>query len=499
VKQKETDISATRHVTGISAATTDSAAAHAVSVVGLGKLGACMAAAIASRGVRTVGVDVSSMPVEKIQRKLAPVFEPGLAEVIAGCDGALSATLDIETAIRQTSLTFVVVPTPSNAEGAFSLEYVCAAMTQIGQVLRNKSDYHTVVLTSTVLPGSTDYVVKPLLEKASGKRCGSQFDLCYSPEFIALGSVLRDFLNPDLLLIGEFNPAAGERLASFYHDSLGIDAPTARMTAVNAELAKIALNAYVTTKITFANLLAEICERLPGGDVDAVTGALGLDSRVGSKYLKGALGYGGPCFPRDNSALAHLLEHMGVSAELPRTVDRLNRNQPVRIVSLVEQLGLDIPRRVAILGLAYKPNTNVVEESQGVAIARQLAEKGFEVSVFDPVAAEPGKRMLGDIVRYAASVAECVRDAAVIIIATDWPEFGSVFHQTLNAVPRPLIIDGWRLLRSSCELDAFSYRGIGIGRPQLEVREQLRRFVDQLAQQRPSEQTESGKAEAAAP
>lgn len=469
----------------------------AVTVVGLGKLGACMAAAMASRGVSTVGVDVNAAPVEKVQRRLAPVFEPGLADMIASCDGLLRATLDIEAAVRETQMTFVVVPTPSNADGAFSLEYVCAAMERIGRGLREKSGPHTVVLTSTVLPGSTDYVVKPLLERVSGKRCGPDFGLCYSPEFIALGSVIKDFLNPDLLLVGECDSAAGDRLASFYRDSLHIDAPLARMAPVNAELAKIALNTYVTTKITFANLLAEICERLPGGDVDAVTQALGLDRRIGSKYLKGALGYGGPCFPRDNSALACLLEEMGVSPDLPQTVDRLNRSQPARIASLVEQLGIPKAQRIAVLGLAYKPNTNVVEESQGVAIARQLFDKGFQVSVFDPVATDSARALLGDAVHYASSILDCVRGAAVIVIATDWPEFQSIYYQTAGATPRPQIIDGWRLLRSTRGLDEVSYRGVGMGHPQREVRDQLRRFVEQLAQRKPLQETRK-KAEAAA-
>lgn len=472
----------------------------AVSVVGLGKLGACMAAAMASRGVRTIGVDVNPAPVERIKRKLAPVFEPGLAEMIANCDGLLDATVDVENAVRETSMTFVVVPTPSNAEGGFSLEYVCAAMELIGRAIRDKASHHTVALTSTVLPGSTEFVVKPLLEQVSGKRSGSGFGLCYSPEFIALGSVLRDFLNPDLLLIGECDSAAGDRLAGFYRGSLRIDAPVARMSPVNAEVAKIALNTFVTTKITFANLLAELCERLPGGDIDTVTQALGLDMRIGPKYLKGALGYGGPCFPRDNSALACLLEEMGVSSDLPRVVDRLNRRQPARIVSMVDQLGLSMPVRVAVLGLAYKPNTNIVEESQGIDIARRLAEKGFEVSVFDPFATESARKLLGNLVRYSAGIADCVRDAAVIVVATDWAEFRSVFHQTTNSRPRPLIIDGWRLLRSTHGLDACSYRAVGIGHPQHETRERLRRFVEQLARPKPvNKETEKDpKAEAAA-
>jgi UDPglucose 6-dehydrogenase len=454
----------------------------AVSVVGLGKLGACMAAAMASRGVKTLGVDVNAEAVERVERKHAPVFEPGLAEMMANCNGLLSATTDVESAVRDTQITFVVVPTPSTEQGEFSLKYVHAAMEPIARAIHDKSSHHTIVLTSTVLPGSTEYFVKPLLERVAGKRCGSDFGLCYSPEFIALGSVLRDFLNPDLLLIGECDSHAGEQLAAFYREILRIDAPLARMAPVNAELAKIALNTFVTTKITFANLLAEICERLPGGDVDAVTHALGLDRRIGSKYLKGALGYGGPCFPRDNMALARLLEEMGVPADLPRAVDRMNRRQATRITSIIEQFNLRNSRRVAVLGLAYKPDTNVVEDSQGVAIARLLAQKGFEVSVFDPVAMEPAKRMLGEIVEYASSIADCTRGAGVVVLATDWTEFRSVASQLANSKPRPIILDGWRMLRSAYGWDALSYRAIGLEHPHHDTRERLRRFVEGLAE-----------------
>lgn len=452
------------------------------SIVGLGKLGACMAAAIASRGVKTVGVDVNAAAVEKVQRKVAPVYEPGLAEMMANCDGFLSATTDVEEAIHETQMTFVVVPTPSNEQGAFSLDYIGAAMEPIGRALHVKAGYHTIVVTSTVLPGSTEYFVRPLLEKVSGKRCGYDFGLCYSPEFIALGSVLRDFLNPDFILIGECDSQAGDQLEAFYRETVRIKAPAARMAPVNAELAKIALNTFVTTKITFANMLAEICEQLPGGDVDAVTCALGLDRRIGPKYLKGALGYGGPCFPRDNSALARFLEEMGVSAKLPRAVDEINRMQATRIVSMVEQLNLGDSRRVAVLGLAYKPDTNVVEESQGVAITRLLAQKGFKVSVYDPVAMEPARRELKHTVEYADSIADCVRDAEVIVIATDWPDFRLLAYQLANSKPRPLILDGWRMLPSSSGSNEMSYRGIGIGYPQRDSRERLRRFIENLDQ-----------------
>jgi len=453
-----------------------------VSVVGLGKLGACMAAAMASRGVRTVGVDVNNSAVALVQHKHAPVFEPGLSEMMASCDSLLSATTDLEAAVRETQMTFVVVPTPSDKQGAFSLEYVRAAMALIGRAIRQKEGYHTVVLTSTVLPGSTEYFVKPLLESASEKRCGHNFGLCYNPEFIALGSVLRDFLNPDLILIGECNSDAGARLETFYREALRIDAPSARMTPVNAELAKIALNTFVTTKITFANILAEICEQLPGGDVDAITSALGLDRRIGPKYLKGALGYGGPCFPRDNAAFARFLEEMGIPAQLPRTVDIMNRRQAARITSIIEQANLDNSSRVAVLGLAYKPDTNVIDESQGVAIARCLAQKGFSVSVYDPFAMEAARKTLGDLVHYGKSLADCIRGAEVVVLATEWKEFRSVAHQLASSRHRPLILDGWRMLRAPSSFVGVRYRAIGIGRPQRESRERLQRFIEALAE-----------------
>jgi len=469
-----------------------------VSVIGLGKLGACMAAAMASRGVPTTGVDVNAAPVESLQKKRAPVFEPGLAEMIASCDGLLGGTQDLESAVQNSEISFVVVPTPSNSAGAFSLEYVSQAMQAIGCALRTKSAYHLLVLTSTVLPGSTEFFVKPLLEESSGKRCGPQFGLCYGPEFIALGSVLRDFLNPDFLLVGECDAKAGERLTTFYRDALRCEARVARMSAINAELAKIALNTYVTAKITFANLLAELCERLPGGDVDAVTGALGMDQRIGARYLKGALGYGGPCFPRDNQALACLLEELQVSAELPRAVDRVNRSQAGRVATLVNRVTEGTPQRVAVLGLAYKPDTNVVEESQGIAIAHELVHSGHSVAVFDPVALDGARRVLGDTVHYAASLAECVRGAAAIVLATDWPEFRAVLQQTASCAPRPVIVDGWRMLRRSTGMDAMSYRAVGLGNPDRETQERLRRFVKGLAGTQPSEEGQQAAASSAA-
>ena len=205
-----------------------------VSIVGLGKLGAPMAACFASRGFRVIGVDMDEGKVAALNAGRAPVFEPGLEELVSTARDRLSATTNLGEAVLASDVTFVVVATPSDERGGFSLRYVLPACEQIGAALAQKTDFHTVVLTSTVMPGSMGGPVRAALEEASGKRAGVDFGLCYSPEFIALGSVIRDFLNPDFLLVGESDPRAGDQLASLYHAVVETDAPVARMNFVNA-------------------------------------------------------------------------------------------------------------------------------------------------------------------------------------------------------------------------------------------------------------------------
>ncbi len=267
-----------------------------LAVFGLGKLGAPLAAVFAHKGHQVVGVDVNPGAVDAINRGETPVDEPQLAELIAQNRERLSATDDAAGAARDCEASLIIVPTPSRADGSFSSDLVLRVAEQIGRGLRDSDGYRLVVLCSTVMPGTTGGELLPLLESVSGKRCGPDFGLCYNPEFIALGSVIRDFLHPDMFPVGEVDERAGQMLEDI-HKTVAPDAPVERMNFVNAELTKIAVNTYVTTKITYANMLAEVCERLDGADVDVVTGALGRDSRIGRKYLKGSAGLRRSLFP----------------------------------------------------------------------------------------------------------------------------------------------------------------------------------------------------------
>ena len=434
-----------------------------VSVVGLGKLGAPLAAVLASKGHRVVGVDVDPRVVRLLNEGQAPVFEPGLAELVDRNRDRLSATVDCGEAIARTDATFIIVPTPTDANGGFSLRYVLAAAEAIGRALRHKDGFHLVMLTSTVMPGATGNEVLPALQSASHKQCGVHFGLCYNPEFIALGSVIRDMLNPDMILIGESDVRSGDLLARVYRELCDNKPPIVRMNFVNAELTKLAVNTFVTTKISYANMLAEVCEHLDGADVDVVTAALGRDSRIGGKYLKGALGYGGPCFPRDNIAFSQLARQVGVRATLADATHETNRHQIERLASAV-LARLAPGGRVAILGLAYKPETDVVEESQGVELARRLVAQEVEVVVYDPAALENGRRVLGEGVVFASSAAACVHGADVVVVTTAWEEFRNLSPADFqSAGGRASIVDCWRLFDASRFAGAADYVTLGVG------------------------------------
>jgi UDPglucose 6-dehydrogenase len=418
-----------------------------ISVVGLGKLGAPLAAVLADRGHHVIGVDSSPDTVKAINEGRAPVQEPGLDTLVAAGRSRLTATTDGAAAAASTEATIIIVPTPSLPSGLFSTEYVLDAIDTIGRGLRRTTAYHLVVVTSTLAPGTMDADIAPALERASGRRLGTSLGLCYNPEFIALGSVIRDMQNPDFVLIGESDRRAGDTLEQIQRSVVGDSTPVRRMNLVNAEVAKIAVNTYVTTKISYANMLSELCEQLPGGDVSVVTDAIGLDRRIGTRFFKAALGYGGPCFPRDNAAFLAVARARGVSGDIAAATDAVNRRQVSRLAATVESHLAGTDQRVAILGLSYKPDTNVVEESQGVMLANRLASDGKFVTVFDPAALDNAATFLAPSVQPAASLADCVTAADVVVVTVAWPQFRDL-STLIATLPRRrrVIVDCWRII-----------------------------------------------------
>ncbi|MCD6550427.1 UDP-glucose/GDP-mannose dehydrogenase family protein [bacterium] len=429
-----------------------------LSIIGLGKLGSPMVAAYASKGYKVIGVDINGDFVESINKAKPPVFEPKLGEYLLSYKERISATQDYREAILNSDITFIIVPTPSQEDGNFSTQYVVKAGEEIGKCLKEKNEFHVVVLVSTVTPGSTEKDLLPALEGYSGKKCGVDFGLCYNPEFIALGNVIEDLLNPDFVLIGESESRSGDILEAFYKNICPEGTPIKRMNITNAEITKIALNTYVTTKISYANMIAELCEKIPGGNVDIVTDALGCDKRIGHKYLKGATGYGGPCFPRDNRALIYTARNYKVILPIAEATDEINRMQPDRIAKKILDV-LPPQGKVCILGLSYKPDTNVIEESQGIKLAKKLEEKDISVTVYDPAAMNNARQLLRKA-NFANSLQEALTDSDVIVVVTPWPEFKEIDPDWLKA--DSTIIDCWRMLDPQRFNKRSKYLAIGV-------------------------------------
>ncbi|MBI3597171.1 MAG: UDP-glucose/GDP-mannose dehydrogenase family protein [Nitrospirae bacterium] len=422
-----------------------------LSVIGLGKLGASSAACFAAKGFEVIGVDINKDFVDAINNGQAPVYEPRLQEFIARSQGRLKATQDYAEAIRNSDVTFLIVPTPSRQDGHFSDKYLQDALKHLAAAFRDApKKYHLFVITSTVSPGTTGESLIPLIESVSGKKMNRDFGVCFNPEFIALGSVITDLLNPDLLLIGESDKAAGDQLVGIYEKVCENKPYIARMSIISAEITKISLNSYITMKISFANTLANLCEAIPGTHIDDITKALGADRRISPYYLKGGLSFGGPCFPRDNRAFVAFAQKYGIDAKLVKATDEVNRFQIDHLAEKIFGYMAEGPNNVvAVLGLAFKPNTRVIEESPGVKIIEELLKKkDVEIIVYDPLAMENARAHFGDNILYASSMKDCLSNSSLCVITTQAEEFKTIRESDIRHHPTT-IIDCWRILDPS--------------------------------------------------
>lgn len=394
-----------------------------VSVFGLGKLGACIAGSLAKRGFNVVGVDVDAAKVDAVNRGLPPVEEPLLAETITEGRERLRASLDPKEALA-TQATFFIPPSPSLPDGSFSNEYLLKSMQSLARVLKegNKQG-HIFVCSSTTTPTACDQVLIPMIEKETGWKCGEGFHFCYNPEFIALGDVVKGLLEPDMVLIGESDAETGRRLEELYQKYCMNSPRIARMSIVSAELTKISVNSYITMKISFTNQLRMIASKLPGSDIHTILDAIGSDSRIGKKYLRAGTSYGGPCFPRDNRLVAYTARQVGLTAPLAEATDQVNESAKMTLAQEVRDQ-VAPGSTVVILGLSYKPNTYITEESAGLFVAQQLKRSGYRVLVHDFASTPTNSPALHEFeqVDDLASVSKNSEIAAVVACCP-WPGY----------------------------------------------------------------------------
>ena len=429
-----------------------------IGVVGLGKLGSCVAACLASRGFDVIGIDADPVKVETLQNGRAPVEEPRLQEKINEGRPRLKATKNFAEIVEHSDVCFFITPTPSLPDGSFDNQYLIQALQSVAsEVHRQGKANYLFNVNSTVTPGTCDSIFKPMLEKILEGKCGKDFGLGYNPEFIALGNVVYGLLEPDFVLVGESDAQTGERLEHIYGRFCANNAPVERMSCADAELAKISVNCAVTMKISFVNQLSAVCAKMPGTDPRVILGAIGRDRRIGSEYLKPGLGYGGPCFPRDNRLFQYTAKSVGVEAPLAHATDRVNDQVNARLLQTVLAHAPN-GDSVAVLGLAYKPLSNVIECSTGVWLCQQLAGKGTTVLAHDYAANGNASPTLTAAKVKIVEDPMKLLDCRVLVVTCPWPGYLELFKSGKNDLkPGTVLIDPWGMLKDVAPSLKISY------------------------------------------
>lgn len=441
-----------------------------ISVLGIGYVGLCTAVGFASKGYTVIASTHNAEKAAKINNGIPPFHEPNLRKLLKETvqNGRLKCLVNqTEKAVLETDLTFNAVGTPSKLDGSIDLQFIEKSAHEMGKAINQKSSYHVIIVKSTVAPGTTQDLVKPILEKESKKKCGSDFGLCMSPEFLRQGSAFEDTMHTDRIVIGEYDQKSGNALERLYKDFYGKDIPpTIRTTLSTAELIKYASNSLLATKISFINTIANLCEKIPGADVKIVATAMGLDKRIGPLFLNAGLGYGGSCFPKDVKALIAFSKNLGYRLELLESVESVNKTQPLIAVQFCKELLGNLKgKRVAILGLAFKANTDDMREARAIPIINQLIKEGANVIAYDPVAVSIAKTIFKNKIQYAASTNACLQDADCCILVTEWDEFKKLKPQDFTgSMKQPVLIDGRRIYDPEEFSRKMKFTAIGLGR-----------------------------------
>ncbi|HMF30102.1 MAG TPA: UDP-glucose/GDP-mannose dehydrogenase family protein [Candidatus Lokiarchaeia archaeon] len=416
-----------------------------VSICGIGYVGLCLAAGLAKKGYRVICVDVDEERIAQVAAGKAPIFEPQLEEFLSeGVEaGLLTATLDIKEAVMGSDITFLCVGTPCDDTGYIDLKYIREVSKELGEVLKEKEDFHVLSVKSTVIPGTTDGVVKPIVEEYSGKTAGVDFGLAMTPEFLKEGSAIADMMEPDKTVIGALDDASREKLELLFSVFPGA---VVTCDLRSAEMIKYANNSFLATKISFINEIANMCEKF-GADSTIVARAIGLDVRIGPKFLMAGCGFGGSCFPKDVKALYSAAKEAGYDSKILKATLAVNEVQPLRVVDALQNLLGDLSgKKIAILGLAFKPDTDDMREAPVIKIVNELLEQGAQVVATDPVAIPNAQKILGDKISFASEISDALAGADAAAIVTEWAQFKALSPDDfLQAMNSPVVVDGRKI------------------------------------------------------
>ena len=433
-----------------------------LAILGMGYVGLTSSVAFAKHGFRSICTTTTPEKAENLNRGIPPFYEPGLDGLVREMvdKGLLLGSADNVEAVRQSDVTFICVGTPSLPDSSADLSAVEVTARDVGEALREKDDYHVIVAKSTIPPGTTENIILPIVEGHSGKKAGEDFGMCMNPEFLRQGEAIRDSLNPDRIIIGQFDEKSGDVLEYVYKD---YQCPKIRCDIRAAELIKYAANSLLATKITFANEFSRICEKF-NVDVYEVMKGVGLDFRINPLFLNAGCGFGGSCFPKDVNAIVALAKNLDVETPLLDSVLYTNELQPMYFVELINRaVGTINEKVVAFLGLSFKPNTDDTRETRALPIIQKLHELGAKIKAYDPKAIENFKRLIDLPIEYYEDLVETLRDSDVAVIQSDWKEIRDIKADDFKRLLRkPIVVDGRRTYDPQELLDnGVKYLGIG--------------------------------------
>jgi len=431
-----------------------------ISVIGTGYVGLVTGACFAEFGVNATCMDTNAKRIGKLEKGHVPFYEPGLTDLVAKGikEGRLSFTTDVAKAVEKALVIFIAVGTPPRGDGSADLSYV----EEVGRgIAKNMTGYKVIVTKSTVPVGTGETLRKVITASQSGK---FQFDIVSNPEFLREGSAIEDFMRPNRVVIGAESEQAVAILKDLYRPLYLIETPFVVTDIPTAEIIKYASNAFLATKISFINEIATLCERV-GADVQMVAKGMGLDHRIGSKFLHAGPGFGGSCFPKDLAALIQTGERLGYSALIAKAASQVNNEQRQRMVEKIrETVGTLKGKTFALLGLSFKPNTNDLREAPALAIAQILIKQGAAIRAYDPVALEEATRTVNGLVpcRDAYHAAE---GSDALILMTEWNRFRNLDFERLKALVRKPVLFDLRNVYEPTKVAAFGFLHVSVGRP----------------------------------
>ena len=429
-----------------------------IAVIGTGYVGCVSGTYFAEKGNNVICVDIDEKKVTQIKAGQIPIYEPGLETIFTKNieAGRLSFTTNLAEGIQNAEIIFLALPTPSDEDGSADLSYVSKCAEAISPLI---TDYKIIVNKSTVPVGTAEMVSNILSEKAT-----APFDVVSNPEFLREGSALKDFMNPDRVVIGSSSQRAIEKMSALYAPFIQDENQIVIGDEKSAEMSKYAANAYLSARLTFMNEIATLCEKV-GANVDFIRESMGMDDRIGSKFLFPGIGFGGSCFPKDIRALVKTAKDNDYNFKILNSVIEVNESQKVVIVQRVKNYfkGNLEGKRITIWGLAFKPNTDDVRQASSLKIISRLLDEKAIVSVFDPVAMENVKKIFGDKIIYSENSEQAIKDADALIIVTEWNEFRKFPLELLaNTMKSKVVFDGRNIFKlEEMETAGFYYERIG--------------------------------------